>query len=83
MLYNRWGDVCEVEADCGLHDVAGFRTAVRLVAVRYVDTDHTAYVFAHTLRADDGIREVDYFLQRVPRRRLCPSLLERAIRMAL
>lgn len=64
-IYTRFGTRVTIEHNCGIHKVKGLPQPATLLQVVRHDSDDdpkisdkATYVFAHTLKADNGIEEV-------------------------
>ncbi len=82
MIYQRFGSPLKIVAYCGKHAVKGFPSPMILVRVDYLDHAEIDYQFAHTLKADAGIQEIDAAIDAAPEVKLVAFALKDAIAKA-
>lgn len=84
MIYSRWGIPLQIVADCALVRFDGDDEGItRLVRAIRRDDGATRHYFAHTLRADGGVEEIQAAIDAAPRRAPKGRELTRAIQEAL
>mgnify|MGYP001609858922 CR=1 FL=1 len=82
MIYQRFGSPLKIVAYCGKHVRKGFLAPMILVRVDYLDRAEISYQFAHTLKADGGINEIDAAIDAVPEVKLAAFALKDALKKA-
>lgn len=85
MIYSRWGCLVEVTAYCGKHKVPGYAFPLMLVRANRSDPDKPAepkevkHYFASSLRADNGINEIESAIDAAPEVSIAGKELRAAI----
>lgn len=82
MIYQRFGSPLKIVAYCGKHICKGFPAPMILVRVDYLDRAEIGYQFAHTLRADGGMQEIDAAIDAAPEVKLADFALKDALKLA-
>ncbi len=82
MIYQRFGSPVKIVAYCGKHSCPGFPAPLMLVRVEYLDRAEISYQFAHTLKADGGIKEIDAAIDAAPEIKLASFALKDALKHA-
>lgn len=88
MIYSQWGCLVEVTAYCGKHKVPGYAFPIMIVRANRSDPEKIAepkevkHYFAFSLRADNGINEIEAAIDAAPEINLSPKELKAAIKDA-
>lgn len=80
-IYNGWGNIVTVKADCGEHK-QGKRYAHSLILATHEDGKE-AFYFDYTLKADGGIQEIVRATKAANKLALSKNTLKQAIKEAL
>lgn len=83
MIYNRWGDPLKLLHKCQEVQPKGFVTPVTPVYTFCQATDNMQWYFAESLRADNGLEEIQNTLKEVPAIELPLNDLRRVTKEAL
>ncbi len=82
MIFTRFGCEVELTAYHGKHQPKGFSAPLMLVGVKYKDDSSTTFKFAHTLKADGGLNEIEAAISALPEIALEGKALKAAIKQA-
>ncbi len=85
MIFSCWGTPLTPLAYCGKHERKAYPAPMMLVRVRFNYPDmapETGYVYAHTLKADGGLNEIEDAIADLPEVELAGAELQEALRDA-
>jgi hypothetical protein len=83
MIYSRFGCHLKITGYCGKHQPKGYAAPVMLVRAIREDDQATRHYFAHALKADDGLNEIEAAIDAAPEITLTKADLAKAIEQAM